>query len=83
MATTAADPRMATDNVAAFGKLLRAMVEWVGDLGFFSWRVAQAVFSRPFESAEFWRQLDAIGAKSLPLVALAGAAIGVARISHS
>jgi phospholipid/cholesterol/gamma-HCH transport system permease protein len=65
------------DDVRAFGKPLHAMVEWVGDLGFFSWRVTQAIFSRPFEGAEFRRQLDAIGARSLPLVALAGAAVGV------
>ncbi len=65
------------EEVRTFGKPLQAMVEWVGDLGFFGWRVAQAIFSRPFEGAEFWRQLDAIGAKSFPLVALAGAATGV------
>ncbi len=53
------------------------MVEWVGDLGFFCWRIARTAFSRPFEGAEFLRQLDSFGAKSLPLVALAGAATGV------
>jgi phospholipid/cholesterol/gamma-HCH transport system permease protein len=52
------------------------MVEWVGELGMFSWRVAKAIFTRPFEGAEFLRQLDAIGARSLPLVALAGGATG-------
>lgn len=36
-----------------------------------------SVFSRPFEFREFIRQLDSIGSKSLPLVALAGAATGV------
>ncbi|MGD0580073.1 MAG: ABC transporter permease [Bryobacteraceae bacterium] len=61
----------------AFTKPLQAMVEWVGDLGLFCWRVTRAIFSRPFEGAEFLRQLDAIGAKSLPLIALAGAATGV------
>jgi len=59
-------------NVRAFGKPLQAMVEWVGDLGLFCWRVAKAIFSPPFEGAEFLRQLDAIGAKSLPLACLAG-----------
>jgi phospholipid/cholesterol/gamma-HCH transport system permease protein len=77
MATPATAPRLAMDDVRAFGKPFQAMVEWVGDLGFFSWRVAKAIFSRPFEGAEFLRQLDAIGAKSLPLIALAGAATGV------
>ena len=76
MATTAA-PRPAMEVLArSFGQPLQAMVEWVGDLGLFCWRVAKAIFTRPFEGAEFLRQLDAIGAKSLPLIALAGAATG-------
>lgn len=64
------------DLARSFGQPLQVMVEWVGDLGLFCWHVAKALFSRPFEGAEFLRQLDAIGAKSLPLIALAGAATG-------
>src|SRR5271157_4755049 len=76
MATTVA-PRPAMEDLArSFGQPLQVMVEWVGDLGLFCWRVTKALFSRPFEGAEFLRQLDAIGAKSLPLIALAGAATG-------
>ena len=51
-------------------------LEWVGDLGIFSWKVSRAAVTRPFEFREIVRQLDEIGSKSLPLVALAGAAIG-------
>src|ERR1700693_4660491 len=51
--------------------------EWFGDLGIFCSRRASSLFARPFEFREFVRQLDAIGSKSLPLVALAGAATGV------
>jgi phospholipid/cholesterol/gamma-HCH transport system permease protein len=51
--------------------------EWFGELGRFCVRVAKAAFSPPFEGRELIRQLDAIGSKSLPLVALAGAATGV------
>ena len=51
--------------------------EWIGRLGIFSWRVARAAFTQPFEFREFIRQLDSLGAKSIPLVALAGAATGV------
>jgi phospholipid/cholesterol/gamma-HCH transport system permease protein len=51
--------------------------EWFGDLGIFCGRMAKSIFARPFELREFIRQLDAIGSKSLPLVALAGAATGV------
>jgi hypothetical protein len=65
MATTAA-ARPAMEDIRAFAKPLQVTVEWVGELGLFCWRVAKAVFSRPFESAEFFRQLDAIGTKSLP-----------------
>jgi phospholipid/cholesterol/gamma-HCH transport system permease protein len=64
------------DLARSFGQPLQTMVEWVGDLGLFCWHVTKAIFSRPFEGAEFLRQLDAIGAKSLPLIALAGAATG-------
>lgn len=51
--------------------------EWFGDLGVFLWRVAWAAVTPPFEFRELFRQLDEVGSKSLPLVALAGGAIGV------
>ncbi len=51
--------------------------EWFGALAIFCGRVARAAFTRPFEFRELIRQMDSIGAKSLPLVALAGAAVGV------
>jgi len=51
--------------------------EWVGEMGLFSWQVLRAIFTGPFEGSELLRQMDEIGAKSLPLVSLAGAAIGV------
>ena len=51
--------------------------EWFGDLGLFSWRVLKAAVTPPYEWRELFRQLDEVGSKSLPLVALAGAAIGV------
>src|SRR5258708_24562818 len=56
---------------------LVAVVEWFGDLGIFCRRLAGACFQRPFEGRELIRQMDAIGAKSLPVGALAGAALGV------
>ncbi len=51
--------------------------EWFGELGIFFWQVMRAAVTPPFEFRELFRQLDEIGSKSLPLVALAGAAIGV------
>lgn len=59
------------------GKFLVSGLEWFGELGFFCARLLKVVFTPPFEWKEFIRQCDAIGAKALPLVALAGAATGV------
>ena len=53
------------------------MLEWFGELGIFVWQVLRAGITPPFQISEFVRQLDEIGSKSLPLVALAGSAIGV------
>jgi phospholipid/cholesterol/gamma-HCH transport system permease protein len=57
--------------------LIIQFLEWFGDLGIFFWRVAWAVVTPPFEFSELFRQLDEVGSKSLPLVALAGAATGI------
>lgn len=57
-------------------RIIIVFLQWFGELGFFSWDVARSAFSRPIEGGEFFRQLDSIGSKSLPLVALAGAATG-------
>jgi phospholipid/cholesterol/gamma-HCH transport system permease protein len=56
--------------------VLNHFLEWFGDMGLFVWQVMRAAVRRPFEGRELIRQLDEIGSKSLPLVALAGAAIG-------
>ncbi|MGD0890516.1 MAG: ABC transporter permease [Terracidiphilus sp.] len=51
-------------------------LDWFGNLGIFSWQVLRAAVTPPYEFRELIRQLDDVGSKSLPLVALAGAAIG-------
>jgi phospholipid/cholesterol/gamma-HCH transport system permease protein len=51
--------------------------EWFGELGIFCARVARAIVTPPYEFGELLRQMDNIGSKSLPLVAMAGAATGV------
>jgi len=58
------------------GTFINHSLEWFGDLGSFSWKVIRAAVTKPFEFRELIRQLDEIGSKSLPLVALAGAAVG-------
>ncbi len=57
--------------------LIIEFLEWFGELGMFFWRVVRAAVTPPFEFRELVRQLDEVGSKSLPLVALAGAATGV------
>jgi phospholipid/cholesterol/gamma-HCH transport system permease protein len=54
-----------------------AFLEWFGDLGIFCGRLTAPFFVPPYEIREFARQFDELGAKSLPLAALAGAATGV------
>jgi len=64
-------------NVTPAKGLIIAFFEWFGNLGIFSWQVLKAAGTPPFEFRELVRQLDDVGSKSLPLVGLAGAAIGV------
>jgi phospholipid/cholesterol/gamma-HCH transport system permease protein len=80
VAITANQPAQAVAGGAmldAVTGLAARTLAWLGDLASFCARVVRAMFTRPFEFEEFLRQLDLIGAKSLPLVALAGAATGV------
>jgi phospholipid/cholesterol/gamma-HCH transport system permease protein len=56
---------------------LTAAFEWFGELGIFFARFLRTAFVPPMEWNELFRQCDLIGALSLPLVALAGAASGV------
>src|ERR1700683_1737920 len=57
--------------------VITGFLEWFGNLGTFFWRVTRAAVKPPFEFRELFRQLDEVGSKSLPLVAMAGAATGV------
>jgi phospholipid/cholesterol/gamma-HCH transport system permease protein len=56
--------------------LVAGFFDWFGNLGIFSWKVLRAAVTPPYEWRELIRQLDEVGSQSLPLVALAGAAIG-------
>jgi phospholipid/cholesterol/gamma-HCH transport system permease protein len=58
-------------------RLLVRGFEWFGELAMFCARLARSAFLPPYEWRELLRQCDGIGAMSLPLVALAGAATGV------
>jgi phospholipid/cholesterol/gamma-HCH transport system permease protein len=69
-------PSFARATFTAVWSPINGFLEWFGELGLFAWRVLRAAIRRPFEGRELVRQFDEIGSKSLPLVALAGAAIG-------
>lgn len=72
-ATTASEPARRDRRHLS----LITVVEWFGGLAEFCARLFRAVVTPPWEFRELIRQCDEIGSKSLPLVALAGAATGV------
>ncbi len=65
-----------SDSLAGTRLVVKSF-EWFGNLTIFCGRVVRAVFLPPYEGREFVHQFDELGSKSLPLVALAGAATGV------
>jgi phospholipid/cholesterol/gamma-HCH transport system permease protein len=69
-------PSLLRSTANSVWNLINLFLEWFGDLGLFVWQVMRAAVRRPFEGRELLRQLDEIGSKSLPVAALAGAAIG-------
>src|SRR5262249_50289803 len=54
-----------------------SLFEWFGEFGMFAGQLIKDGLRPRFEGREFVRQLDELGSKSLPLVLLAGAALGV------
>lgn len=64
-------------GLVAVKDLIISLFEWFGELGIFCGQLVRAAIAPPYEFRELIRQLDEVGSKSLPLVALAGAAIGV------
>jgi phospholipid/cholesterol/gamma-HCH transport system permease protein len=68
---------LALTALSSVGTQFNEFFEWFGSLGLFFWQVLKAAVTPPYEGRELIRQLDEVGSKSMPLVALAGAAIGV------
>ena len=62
---------------SSVGKSVTSFFDWFGAVGYFCKNTVHALFTGSFEGREFLRQLDSAGSKSLPLIALAGAATGV------
>ena len=69
------------NGFAQFEELMKGFLSsffgWFGELGIFFGQLVRAALSPPYEGRELIRQLDEVGSKSLLLVSLAGAAIGV------
>ena len=60
-----------------------SLLGWVGDVAIFGGRAVYGALLPPHEFKETWRQVFEIGWRSLPLVALAGFAIGVVLSMHT
>jgi len=75
-AQAASGAHVETPKPAARANLFVAALEWFGELGIFLWTTLKALLAPPYHWDEFARQLDEIGSKSIPLVVLAGSAIG-------
>jgi phospholipid/cholesterol/gamma-HCH transport system permease protein len=78
-----AEGAMTTTAAAASAERLEAAFEWFGGLALFARHVFRAAVTRPFYGRELVRQMHDLGARSLPLVLLAGSAIGVVLSLHS
>lgn len=72
-----------TNPMTLAGSLVLSALEWFGGIARFCVRLMKAAARPPYEMKELLRQMDEVGAKSLPLVALAGAAIGVVLSLHT
>lgn len=57
--------------------------EFIGEVARFGLRTLTSAFRPPFEIAETCRQIEETGARSLPLVAASGLALGVVMILHT
>src|SRR5215831_20833520 len=66
-----------TKTLSDIGISLVRFFEWFGNLALFCGRLIRSAVTPPYEIREFVHQFDELGSKSLPLVALAGAATGV------
>lgn len=66
-----------SESLSSTRDMIVNFFEWFGNLSIFVGRAVRAAFIPPFEVREFVHQFDELGSKSLPLVALAGAATGV------
>lgn len=65
------------------GDLILTLLAWVGDAALFGGRALYEALLPPYEFKETWRHVYEIGWRSLPLITLAGLAIGVVLSMHT
>ena len=68
---------MTNEELLGKQNTLLSFLEWFGELAQFCLRLGKAIVTLPFELRELLRQMHEVGTKSLPLVIMAGSAIGV------
>ena len=69
--------------VVRLGDLILTLLAWVGDAALFGGRALYEALLPPYEFKETWRHVYEIGWRSLPLITLAGLAIGVVLSMHT
>ena len=74
---------MSAKGISASKGSILSFFEWFGGLGVFALRLLRSIVTPPYYFGELFKQMDEIGTRSLPLVALAGAAIGVVLSLHT
>ncbi len=67
----------------AVGNSVVQSAAWCGELALFAARSIREVFRPPYEVGETLRQLHELGVRSVPLIALAGLAVGVVLSMHT
>lgn len=65
------------------GTQVTSSAAWCGDLSLFAARSVRETFRPPYEGAETLRQLYELGVRSVPLVTVAGLAVGVVLSMHT
>ena len=73
----------ARTTIEGVKRLMLSALEWFGGIAEFCAILAKSAVTPPHEGRELLRQMDEIGAKSLPLAVLAGGAIGVVLSLHT
>jgi len=74
---------MSVLTLETIGALMLAGLAWAGDVSLFGLRALREALRPPFETRELIRQVYEVGSRSVPLIAVAGFAVGVVMSMHS